>query len=324
MMDAQGRKIDYIRISVTDRCNLRCIYCMPEEGIDMVEHEEILSFDEIWRLCRMLAELGIKKVKLTGGEPLVRKNLVELVRNIKGIEGIEKVTLTTNGVFLADVIDELVEAGIDGINISLDTLNREVFHEITRRDKFDQVYLGIQKALLYPQISLKINCVPLGIAEQNLVDIAKLAKEHRIHIRFIELMPIGYGKQYEFLSEMEIISILEAEYGKLIPYGNELGFGPAHYYSVSGFQGKIGFISAISHKFCGECNRIRLTAQGYLKTCLQYEKGRDLKTLLRTGCEDAIIKKAIMEAIHEKPIEHNFLTDFIDMEESHAMSQIGG
>lgn len=297
---------------------------MPEEGVDMVEHEEILSFDEIARLCKILAELGIKKVKLTGGEPLVRKNLVELVKQIKEIQGIEKVTLTTNGVLLADLMDELVRAGINGVNISLDTLNRENFREITRKDKFDEVYRGIQAAIAYPQISLKLNCVPLGMEEQNLVDIAELARDNRIHIRFIEVMPIGYGKQYDFLSEMQIISILEERFGEMVPYENELGFGPAHYYSLNGFRGKIGFISAISHKFCDACNRIRLTSQGYLKTCLQYETGRDLKMLLRAGYEDDVIKDAILKAIQEKPVGHNFLTDYIDMEEQHSMSQIGG
>lgn len=324
MIDAQGRTIDYVRISVTDRCNLRCVYCMPENGIPMATHDDLLSFEEIERLCRILADVGIRKVKLTGGEPLVRKDFVELVRKIKAISGIEKVTLTTNGVLLEEKMDELAAAGINGINISLDTLNPKKFEEITRRDSFKEVYSGIQKALTYPEISLKLNCLPLGLEEQNLEEIAELAKDNKMHIRFIEVMPIGQGRNYKFLSETQIIEMLEKKFGKMVPFNEELGFGPGHYYSIDGFKGKIGFISAISHKFCGSCNRIRLTAEGYLKSCLQYDTGRDLRKLLRTGATDEEIKEAIVHAIDEKPIEHIFLSDHIDQEEHHTMSQIGG
>lgn len=324
MTDAQGRTIDYVRISVTDRCNLRCVYCMPENGIPMATHEELLSFEEIERLCRILAAVGIKKVKLTGGEPLVRKNFTELVRKIKAIEGIEKVTLTTNGVLLEEKMDELAAAGINGINISLDSMNPKLFAEITRRDLFSEVYRGIEKALTYPSISLKLNCLPLGLEDQNLEEIAELAKDHKLHVRFIEVMPIGQGKKYEFLSESQIIEKLEKRFGKMEPFEEPLGFGPGHYYSIKGFQGKIGFISAISHKFCGSCNRIRLTAEGYLKSCLQYDTGRDLRKLLRSGATDEEIKVSIMEAIEEKPVGHIFLSDHIDQEEHHTMSQIGG
>ena len=324
MIDAQGRTIDYVRISVTDRCNLRCVYCMPENGIPMATHEDLLSFEEIERLCRILAEVGIRKVKLTGGEPLVRKDFVELVRKIKAIDGIEKVTLTTNGVLLEEKMEELASAGINGINISLDTLNPKIFEEITRRDVFSEVYRGIQKALSYPDISLKLNCLPLGLEQQNLEEIAGLAKDNRIHVRFIEVMPIGQGKNYKFLSETQIIEMLEKKYGEMVPFEEKLGYGPGHYYSIEGFQGKIGFISAISHKFCGSCNRIRLTAEGYLKSCLQYDTGRDLRKLLRTGATDEVIKEAIVQGIEEKPIEHIFLSGHIDKEEHHTMSQIGG
>jgi len=324
MIDAQGRTIDYVRISVTDRCNLRCVYCMPEKGIPMATHEDLLSFEEIERLCTILADVGIKKVKLTGGEPLVRKDFVELVRKIKDIHGIEKVTLTTNGVLLEDQMDALAAAGINGINISLDTLNRKTFAEITRRDVFSQVYKGIQKALTYPEISVKLNCLPLGLEEQNLEEIAELAKDNKVHVRFIEVMPIGQGKNYKFLSETEIIEMLEKKFGKMVPFGEVLGHGPGHYYSIEGFQGKIGFISAISHKFCGSCNRIRLTAEGYLKSCLQYDTGRDLRFLLRNGATDEEIKEAIVQGIEEKPIEHIFLSGHSDQEENHTMSQIGG
>lgn len=324
MIDAQNRLIDYIRISVTDRCNLRCVYCMPETGIDMITHEELLSFEEIERLCRIFAGLGIRKVKLTGGEPLVRKGFTELVKRVKAIEGIDKVTVTTNGVLLESCMEELVLAGVDGINISLDSLNKEKFQEITRRDLFSEVYKGIEKALAYPEIPLKINCLPLDMDKESLLEIAELAKEEKIHVRFIEVMPIGQGRKYDFLSEMEILKVLEDRFGKLLPYEGQLGFGPGHYFTVEGFKGKIGFISSISHKFCHACNRIRLTSSGYLKSCLQYETGRDLRILLRSGASDEEIKETIMKAIEEKPVGHMFLSGSIDQEEHQIMSQIGG
>jgi cyclic pyranopterin phosphate synthase len=225
---------------------------------------------------------------------------------------------------LEDQMDALAAAEINGINISIDTLNPKTFAEITRRDVFSQVYKGIQKALTYPEISVKLNCLPLGLEEQNLEEIAELAKDNMVHVRFIEVMPIGQGKNYKFLSETQIINMLEKKFGKMAPFGEVLGHGPGHYYSIEGFRGKIGFISAISHKFCGTCNRIRLTAEGYLKSCLQYDTGRDLRFLLRNGATDEEIKDAIVQGIEEKPIEHIFLSGHIDQEENHTMSQIGG
>lgn len=324
MLDSHGRVIDYLRISVTDRCNLRCVYCMPEEGLELSTHEEVLSYDEIVRICRLMAEMGLKKIKLTGGEPLVRKNLPELVRQLKSISGIEKVTLTTNGVLLAKLMDELSAAGIDSINISLDTLNRELYHKIARRDTIDAVKKGLEAALAHPEISLKINCVPMGLPEQNLKEIAELARYQKIHVRFIEMMPIGFGKNFRFVGEEEILGQLEACFGKAELFMGRLGNGPCHYYSFEGFQGKIGFISAISHKFCHECNRVRLTSQGFLKTCLQYNTGNDLKTPLRCGSSDEEIKALILDTIERKPVGHRFLEEHIIDENDLNMSQIGG
>lgn len=326
MIDSYGRKIDYLRVSVTDRCNLRCLYCMPEDGITPVEKENILNDEEIVSICRILSELGVTKVKLTGGEPLIRKGIPQLVEKLKNISGIEKVTLTTNGVALKDQMDELVRAGLDGLNISLDTRNPQLFQQVTRRPLYREALEGIQAALQYPQIPLKINCVPLGMKEQRLDEIAAFARDARIHVRFIEMMPIGLGKEFAGQREEEIIEDLEKRFGKFIPYeGEKLGNGPCHYYTVEGFQGKIGFISAISHKFCHKCNRIRLTSQGYLKTCLQYTAGRDLRELLRNGASPEEIKKVILEAIEEKPVAHAFLEKAVsDETESLCMSQIGG
>ena len=324
MEDSYGREIDYLRISVIDRCNLRCVYCMPEEGLEMTSHEEVLTYGEIVRICKIMAKTGLKKIKLTGGEPLVRKELPKLAGRLKAIPGIEKVTLTTNGILLEELMEELHDAGIDSINISLDTLDRDLYAQITRRDQLETVKKGIEAALAYPDISLKINCVPMGLPKQNLSEIAALAKDHRIHVRFIEMMPIGYGKNYRFVGENEILGQLEEKFGKAEIFNGKLGNGPCHYYDFEGFQGKIGFISAISHKFCSECNRVRLTSQGFLKTCLQYNTGNDLKVPMRTGASDEELQELIMRTINEKPIGHRFLEEGISDENNLNMSQIGG
>ena len=299
---------------------------MPEDGICQVSHKEILTYDEIQRICSCITTLGIKKIKLTGGEPLTRKNCSTLVRMLKELPEIEKVTLTTNGMLLKEQIQELAEAGIDNINISLDTVDKAKFEKITRRKGLFKVLEGLEEALKYPNIGLKINCVPVVEEPENLVAVAKLAKEYPIHVRFIEMMPIGYGSSFTGMSQEKIVSLLEEKFGILFPYeGLPLGNGPCKYYTVDGFQGKIGFISAISHKFCSECNRIRLTSQGYLKTCLQYTAGRDLREALRNGGTDEELKEIIKAALSEKPDGHHFREKVKeDDTESLCMSQIGG
>lgn len=326
MIDRLGRNIDYLRISVTDRCNLRCIYCMPENGLKLVDRSCILQEDEILRICRVMAELGISKIKLTGGEPLVRRGMPRLTARLKEIPGIEKVTLTTNGILLKNEMADFARAGLDGLNISLDAMDDSCYRKISRRDHLKETLEGMEEALKYPEISLKINCVPLGISGQDLCAVAALAENYPIHVRFIEMMPIGYGKEFAGMSEDQVIRILEEKFGVLVPYeGEKLGNGPCHYYSVKGFRGKIGFISAISHKFCGECNRIRLTSQGYLKTCLQYTAGKDLREVIRTGGTDEQLKASILEALAEKPAGHAFLEKAKkDETETLCMSQIGG
>lgn len=326
MIDRCGRTIDYLRISVTDRCNLRCIYCMPENGVKLVDRSFLLREEEILRICRIMAELGITKIKLTGGEPLLHVRMPELVEQIKAIPGIKKVTLTTNGILLKDQIAKLAEAGLDAVNVSLDTRNRECFQKITRRDFLDQSLEGIKETLCYPEVLVKINCVPLGIQGQDICQVAELAKENPVHVRFIEMMPIGCGTEFHGMSEKELTDILEAEFGPLKVYqGEPLGNGPSRYYEVQGFQGKLGFISAVSHKFCSECNRIRLTSQGFLKTCLQYSAGRDLREIMRNGGTDDELKDVIREALNEKPNGHHFLEKAKeDDTEKLCMSQIGG
>ena len=310
MFDDYRRSIDYMRVSITDRCNLRCIYCMPSEGIELLSHKDVLRFDEIVTICRSAAKLGIEKIKITGGEPLVRLGVTDLIRKIKAVEGIKEVTLTTNGVLLSEYIDELAVAGINGINISVDALDEKAYQEITGFDVLDKVYESIDKTLKYPNIPLKVNCVPFkkynNKEVSNICKLVNLAKENPIHVRFIEMMPIGYGKEHEYINEKELVEEIEKEYGKLIPFTKKLGNGPCRYYELEGFKGKIGFISAISHKFCHTCNRVRLTSHGTLKTCLQYEAGEDLRKLLREGASEGEITEAIKKAICEKPKGHIF------------------
>ena len=326
MIDNLGRKIDYLRISVTDRCNLRCIYCMPEDGITLTKREEILREDEFVRICSVMAELGITKAKITGGEPLLRSHVSDMIGRIKGVPGIERVTLTTNGILLKNQMESLAMSGLDSINISLDTLDRNLFMKISRRDLLNETLEGIKEAIKYPEIQLKINCVPLGIDAQNLYEIAEIAERFPIHVRFIEMMPVGYGKNFAGISQDTIFDNLQKRYGKLIPYkGEPIGNGPCRYYEIDGFKGKIGFISAISHKFCSECNRIRLTSKGYLKTCLQYTVGADLKDVIRNGGNNDELKKTIIRALSQKPDGHNFSGKITrDNTESLCMSQIGG
>lgn len=324
MTDEYGRKIDYLRVSVTDRCNLRCRYCMPEEGITQTAHSALLTFDEIVMICSAMAQLGVQKIKLTGGEPLIRRDVVSLVRDIKGIPGIKKVTLTTNGILLEEKMEDLANAGIDNINVSLDTLQPQLYREITRRDGLDKALAGIRKALQYPNVGIKINCVPLHIPGQDLSEIAALAKAYPVHVRFIEMMPVGLGKNFSYQKEEDIVKLLEQKFGHMEPWKGTLGNGPSHYYELEGFQGKIGFISAISHQFCRNCNRIRLTSQGYLKTCLQYETGQDLRELIRGGYSVDELKESIRSAVNKKPAGHSFLQEDIQGEDHLCMSQIGG
>lgn len=330
MRDRYNREIDYLRISITDRCNLRCVYCMPEDGIPVMKHEEILRYEEIEKLCNIFADLGIHKIKITGGEPLVRKDCHKLIENLNKIKGIDSITMTTNGVLLEKSIDKLVKAGLKAVNISLDSMEPVTYQKITRTDSWKDTMAGIRACLKYPELSVKINTVAFkGLKDEEILKIAELAKEHRIHIRFIEIMPIGFGKNYQIMEEDEIRTTLEKKWGTLTPYEKNLGNGPAHYFQVKGFQGNIGFISATTHKFCDKCNRIRLTSDGFLKTCLQYDGGCDLKRLLRMGADDGEIKSAISEALLQKPGSHRFedktLNDKgIKDEEQKNMASIGG
>ena len=326
MQDQYGREIDYIRISITDRCNLRCTYCMPEDGIEgYTSHTAILSYEEILRLVRCLASLGIKKIKLTGGEPLVRLGCADLVRELKAIKGIEQVTITTNGVLLADMAEALIAAGIDGINVSLDTVEREIFAQITRRDYFDKVMNGIEKVKALGYSNLKINCVPIAqFNKSEIVKLAAQAKDYPLSVRFIELMPIGLATEYTAISREEITDMLTEAFGDMTPYEGRLGNGPAEYYSLPGFKGHIGFIGAIHNKFCGQCNRIRLTSNGFLKLCLNQNKGGDLLPLIRGNVSDEELTDAMRAIIYQKPLAHHFYEEDQNDTDSRQMFQVGG
>lgn len=322
MRDEFNRDIEYIRISVTDRCNLRCVYCMPEDGIDLMPMSDLLSYEQIIRLCNIFTSVGISKIKLTGGEPLVRKGLDHLIKEMKEIPGINDVTMTTNGILVEETIGSLKAAGLDAINISLDTLKEETFQRISRRKGVDKVIRAIDAAIEAGIPRVKVNCVPLvNNGEDEIADIAALAKNRNISVRFIEMMPIGLGKGFETMSEEAVRELLVRRFGDMTLYSERLGNGPAKYYSIEGFRGKIGFISAMSHDFCDTCNRIRLTADGYLKTCLFYQKGVDLKTLMENGASDEDLTKIIKETIYDKPRGHKFHDE---TPEVRKMSQIGG
>lgn len=324
MIDSHGRKIDYMRISITDRCNLRCQYCMPEE-IKSMEHSEILRFEELLELCSHAVTLGITKFKVTGGEPLVRKGCLSFLRSLKSIPGVEQVTLTTNGVLLKEVLPELEAIGIDGINISLDTLSPDTYEKMTQRKEFTGVLDSIIAAQA-SKIRTKINCVLLkGINDHEFFDLIHLAKDYQLDVRFIEIMPIGYGKGFEGFDKKDLLEKIAEKYPDYQVEHQIHGNGPASYVKIPGFKGCIGFIDAIHGKFCDQCNRIRLTSDGILKLCLYYENGLDLKKILRSGASSEELLEAMKSIIYKKPAEHQFhLTAKEGTEELKNMSQIGG
>ncbi len=388
MKDSFGREIDYLRISVTDRCNLRCIYCMPRDcEAGNGAPEELLSPDEIVMITGAAAKTGIQHVKLTGGEPLLREDICRLVSRIRNTDGIETVSMTTNGILLGKYSAELAAAGLDSINVSLDTLNEERFAQITGiwgiseetegravngtkyeggtgngpehagPDPFSvkNILAGIDKALS-DGLKVRVNCVLTGINRDEWADLSLLARDRRLDVRFIELMPIGNGRRLKTASRVseaggaaevtgvsrpagiteatgitgvtgvtnrELAALMAERFGALEPVREKKGNGPAVYYRLPGFEGCIGFISPICDKFCHSCNRIRLTAAGILKPCLCYASQTDLRRMIENGAGPEMIEDTIREAIRNKPAAHCFENpDMIS--ETGSMSQIGG
>lgn len=323
MLDRYGRVINYLRISVTDRCNLRCCYCMPE-GAQDVGMKNILTFEEIWEIVRTGVSLGITHIRITGGEPLVRKDCVDLIRGIREIPGVETITMTTNGVLLGNYGKQLKEAGVDGVNISLDTLNPEEFYKITGKRELQEVLAGIRAAKT-AGLPVKLNAV--NRKELDPIPLVRYAQEENLPLRFIEMMPVGYGKKYVGRSNEELRETLEAVCGKAECMTNReelsrMGSGPAVYYQFSDLKVPVGFISAIHGKFCDTCNRVRLTAEGYLKLCLCYDEGENLRRVLREG-EKENLRTIMEQTIFRKPAAHCFEHP-AEMTETHEMIKIGG
>lgn len=321
MKDSYGRTVDYMRISITDRCNLRCRYCMPEMPC-FLPWKELLSLEEILDICVCGAQMGIRKIKITGGEPLLRPGCVKLIRKLKEIPGMEKVTLTTNGVLLAPFAEALYQAGIDGVNVSLDTLNEETYRKITGFDKLAQVLEGLDTMGQFP-VPLKTNTVLLPWENGgDWKELALLAKNRRIDVRFIEKMPLGKDKETEGVSNILLLEQMQASFGKAESDGRSHGNGPAVYYRFPDFQGSVGFISAIHDNFCAGCNRLRMTAEGKVKPCLCYEDNFSLKEAVRAGNREEI-RELLRSAVEKKPQRHCFAhTEQIT--EQRDMWKIGG
>jgi len=301
--DNHGRPIDYLRLSVTDRCNLRCFYCMPETGIQYLPKKQLLTYEEMERLVRAMASLGIQKVRITGGEPFVRQGLMDFLWRLRDIPGIIEIGLTTNGVLTAPLVPELARLGIGSVNLSLDTLDRERFRTIARRDELDRVMATLY-ALLDHGIAVKLNAVVMeGQNTQDIVPLAEFARQHPVDVRFIEEMPFnGEGAHYPVLNwtHRKILQNLRDAYPDLhkIPDGPN---ATSASYTVPGFAGSIGIIAAFSRTFCGTCNRIRVTAQGTLKTCLYDDGVLDVRQLMRDGATDAQLINALADAFRHRP-----------------------
>ena len=323
MTDQFGRNIDYMRVSVTDRCNLRCAYCMPN-GARMAEHDDILRYEEILRVCGAAVSLGIVKFKITGGEPLVRKGCAGFIARLKALPGVEQVTLTTNGLLLGAYLDELCAAGIDGINISLNTLRDGEYRELTGfSGNAAETALKTLKDCVGRGLKIKVNTVLLAKTFDGLPEIAMLARDMTVDVRFIELMPLGEGAGMAGVPMQAALERLRAVWPDLRPVDEKRGNGPAVYYAASGLKGRIGFIGALSHMFCASCNRVRLTAAGLLKPCLCYAEGVNLNELLRNGCTDVELRGAMRGCIEKKPPAHSF-SNLEKITEHKKMNQIGG
>jgi GTP 3',8-cyclase len=325
MYDTYGRHLHYLRVSLTDACNLRCVYCMPED-IVFRPASSLIQDTEILTLIRVAASLGVDKVRLTGGEPTVRRGVVDLVRAIRAIPGIQRIAMTTNAVKLGELAEPLAVAGLNQVNISLDTLDPVKFRRITRRGDLDEVWRGVEAAEAAGLQPLKLNCVVTrGFNEDEVVELAKLTLVKPWEIRFIELMPLGSvaGFQHgQVVSSAETMARIEAELGPLSLEPGHNGHDPAKHYKLRGSLGRLGFISSVSSPFCSGCNRLRLTADGKLRLCLLRDDEADLLTPLRAGADFTTLQRLMAEAAYRKPWGHRLEEN--DIARSREMSQIGG
>lgn len=328
LLDGFQRHIDYLRLSVTDRCNFRCVYCMPAKGVEFVPRQELLTYDEIDRVVRVFVDLGVTKIRISGGEPTVRKDIAELIRRI-GKYRLESFAMTTNGYSLAGLAHAFRQAGLQRVNISLDTLRRDRFMEMARFDGFEQVWEGIWKAVETGFSPVKVNMVVMrGINDDELLDFVELTRHAPLHVRFIEYMPSSGDLGNEF-SAARIVKCDEmkeriSQRFTMRPWESHVRSGPAKMFTVEGFAGRIGFIDPYSDHFCSTCNRVRLTSLGRLKWCLFSEEGLDLKSFLRSGRSDAEMASWIQERIQVDKPEHHPIP-VVDMRLANTrFSQVGG
>lgn len=315
MQDTHGRTINYLRLSVTDRCNLRCGYCMPEEGVTPLRHEEVLSYEELLSVATAAVSLGVAKIRVTGGEPLVRRGIVDFIGRLAALPGTPEIVLTTNGLLLAELAPGLKAAGLARVNISLDTLRADRFLAITRREGLAQVRAGIEAAEKVGLTPIKINMVPLlGVNDDEVADFAGLTREHPWEVRFIEYMPVSSGLAYPPERRMPAAEIRAelARGGSLLPLDRNHASGPAQLFRYPNSRGRIGLIPAVSSHFCSDCNRLRVTADGRVRPCLFSDQEIDLRQHLRAGASPETLATLLAEAILGKPEGHRIAsTDFV-------------
>ena len=326
LKDSFGRKIEYLRLSITDRCNLRCRYCMPEEGVESVGHGGILSYEDLLRIAAAATRLGVSKIRVTGGEPLVRKGIVGFVKELAALPGQPEITLTTNGLLLDQMAADLKQAGLSRVNVSLDTLREDRFEQITRRPGLQRVLDGIHRAAAVGLAPLKINMVPIReVNADEIADFGRLSLEHPWEIRFIEFMPVsgglGYSAENRF-SAQEIMTELES-IGPLTPVERSGPAGPARLFRYRDSPGRVGVIPAISSHFCGECNRLRVTADGRIRPCLLCSDELDIREALRRNASDAELEELLRAAVVAKPRQHR-VGEKDYKEGSRGMQKIGG
>ena len=321
MKDKYGREIDYLRISLTDACNLKCVYCMPEHGVKFDNKDGALTHEDLDRIIKIFGRLGTKKLRFTGGEPLLRNDLDVLIATAKK-SGIDKIAITTNAILLEDKIDSLVKAGLSEVNISIDTLDAKLFKELTRGGDLSKVLKSLDKCLAHG-LKVKVNVVILNeINDKEFIDLCAMSIDKKVDVRFIELMPIGEGIKFKGKTEESLKKELTKSY-ELTADNQKVVSGPASYIKIKNSKGRVGFISAMSNHFCDSCNRIRITPDGFLKQCLHFRSGLSLKDLINENVDDKVLEGKIVETVFNKPLGHKFNEDK-KAEDNRFMFQIGG
>jgi cyclic pyranopterin phosphate synthase len=328
LVDSYGRRIKSMRISITDKCNFRCTYCMPAEGLPWLKKAEILSYEELERIARVAVSIGIEQIRLTGGEPLVRRDVPDFIRQLRKIEGLRSLSLSTNGILLKQQAGALAEAGLNRINVSLDSLVSEKFAQLTRRNQLDRVLEGLEELEKYPSIHpIKVNAVAMrGFSEDEVLDFARLARRKAYVIRWIEFMPLDADqiwRKEDILTGTELKTIIEAEYGPLVQITTGDPSETARRYTFSDGIGEVGFINPVSEPFCSSCDRIRLTADGQLRTCLFATVETDLRAIIRSDASDDILAATIRRAVWNKELKH-YIGDKRFKRANRSMSMIGG